>query len=414
MATAIFMPKQGMSMEEGTLVRWLKAVGDKVEMNEPIMEIETDKIVMEAEAPAAGVILAQLIDENTTVPVLSTIGWIGNEGEKIPDECNSEAKIYSEEKPVSDIMSTPYAKKLARESSIDLKEIKGSGANGEIYAKDVKASPVAKRMAEKSNIDISTVPGSGFGGKVMKADVQKAIENKTAACTSSHEEKRTKLSGMRRVIAERMLSSASEIPSAVIMLSADVTRLMELRSEMNAGKEKEDKITVNDIVLMAVAKALSVSPEFRARIDGNELVTFDYVNLGCAISVDGGLLVPVIKDADKMTLTDIHKTVKDFSARARCGKLLPDELTGSCFSVSNLGSYGVEFSTPIINQPDSGILGVGEAKDELYLKADGSVGQRKMMGLSLTFDHRIIDGVPAAKFLNTVKNYLENPVSILI
>ena len=414
MATAIFMPKQGMSMEEGTLVKWLKKVGDRVELNEPIMEIETDKIVMEAEAPASGIILAQLVEENSVVPVLETIGWIGEEGEKLPEMGSSDTMSAAAEGTANGIPSTPYAKKLAADEGISLSEVKGSGLNGEIYGKDVKATTVAKRLAANNDIDISSVQGSGFSGKVMKSDVEKAITEKSASRNEARAEKRVRLSGMRKVIAERMLSSSNEIPSAVIMLSADVTRLLALRSECNAGKEKEDKITVNDLVFMAVAKALAVTPNFRARIEGNELVTFDYVNLGCAISVDGGLLVPVVKDADRLTLTEIHSAIKDFSQRARSGKLLPDELKGSCFSVSNLGSYGVEFSTPIINQPDSGILGVGGAKDEFYLKEDGSVASRKMMGLSLSFDHRIVDGVPAAKFLNTIKNYLENPVSILI
>ena len=422
MATAIFMPKQGMSMEEGTLIRWLKNVGDEVKLNEPIMEIETDKIAMEAESPASGVILALISKENDVVPVLETMGWIGERGEAIPEcgkcEVSSSSDVTADSSScanssvsaTSSVPATPYAKKLANESGIDLKDVKGSGKGGEVYAKDVKASPVAKRMADATGVDISSVEGTGFNGKVMKGDVEKALYS----TKKKHTETRSRLPGMRKVIAERMLKSSNEIPAAVIMRSADVTELMALRQRANDGKEKEDKLTINDFVLKAVAKSLAETSEFRVRLEGNELVSLNYVNLGCAVSVDGGLLVPVIVDADEMTITDIHLKVKDFASRAKCGKLLPDELTGSCFSVSNLGSYGVEFSTPIINQPDSGILGVGGVKDELFLKDDGTVGTRKMMGLSLSFDHRLVDGVPAAMFLAKIKAYLENPVTILL
>ena len=428
MATAIYMPKQGMSMEEGTLIRWLKNVGDEVKLNEPIMEIETDKITMEAEAPASGVILSLLYKENDVVPVLQTMGWIGEKGEVPPadDAAPAAAEAPAEEvapaaaeAPAAapkgqiasgEISATPYARKLASDEGIDLAGVKGSGAHGEIYGGDVKASSVAARMAAANGVDLGSVQGTGVGGKVMKADVERTMN---APATSARPEKRTRLTGMRKVISERMTKSCTEIPSALLMLSADVTELMKFRATINNGKEKEEKLTVNDFVLKAVAKALSETPEFRARLEGNELVTFDYVNLGCAVSVDGGLLVPVIPDADKITITSIHKMVKDYSNRAKVGKLMPDELSGSCFSVSNLGSYGIEFTSPIINQPDSGILGVGSIKDELYLKEDGTVATRKMMGLSLSFDHRINDGVPAAKFLGKIKALLEDPVSIL-
>ena len=422
MATAIYMPKQGMSMDEGTLVRWLKKVGDKVELNEPVMEIETDKITMEAEAPASGVILAELVEENSVVPVLQTIGWIGEPGEKIPEAGGAAAAAPAA--PVQaggnvtmnngEIAATPYARKLAFDGGVDLADVKATGAHGEITGADVKATPVAARMAQANGVDLSEVKGSGFNGKVMKSDVEKAIAAPKAVSGTKHTEKRTRLSGMRKVIAERMHSSTSEIPAAVLMMTADVTRLMAMRADANEGKEKADRLTVNDFVLKAVARALAETPEFRVRLDGNEVVSFDYVNLGCAVSVDGGLLVPVIEDADLRSISDIHSIVKDFAARAKTGKLKPDELKGSCFSVSNLGAYGVQFSTPIINRPDSGILGVGGVKEELYLKADGTVGTKKTMGLSIAFDHRLNDGVPAAQFLNKIKGLLENPITMFI
>ena len=431
MATAIYMPKEGMSMEEGTLVRWLKNVGDKVELNEPVMEIETDKITMEAEAPASGYLIATLYKEDDVVPVLQTMGWIGEKDEVPPTTGDAAPAAPAAEEaapaaaPVAggnvtmnngEISATPYARKLAFDSGIDLATVKPTGVHGEIIGADVKVTPVAARMAEANGVDLNTVQGSGFNGKIMKADVESAMAAPVApvaAATPGRPEKRSRLSGMRKVIAERMLKSTSEIPSAVLYVSADVTELMKFRASVNVGKEKEDKLTLNDFVLKATAKALGQTPEFRARLEGNELVTFDYVNLGCAVSVDGGLLVPVIEDADKITITAIHEKVKDFAARAKVGKLLPDELKGSCFSVSNLGSYGVEFTTAIINQPDSGILGVGGIREELYLDDEGNIGKKKLMGISLTFDHRINDGVPAAQFLKKIKTLLESPIEIL-
>lgn len=429
MATAIYMPKQGMSMTEGTLIRWLKKVGDTVELNEPIMEIETDKITMEAEAPASGTILAELAGENTVIPVLQTMGWIGQPGEAIPAESAApaaSAPAAAEPAPAAAaapavpaaapasngaVAATPYARAMAEKEGVDLSQVAPTGRHGEVTGSDVKASPLAARLAAKEGVDLGSVSGSGWGGKVMKADVERAAAR--GAVSRDRTERRARLTGMRRVIGQRMLKSVSEIPSAAQMLKADVTELTALRARVNEGAEKEQKITVNDFVVKAVAKALSETPEFRARIEGDELVSFDYVNLGVAVSVDGGLLVPVLEDADLLTLSQISARMKDFSARARTGKLLPDELQGSCFSVSNLGAYGIEYSTPIINQPDSGILGVGGIRDELVLR-DGQVTARKMMGLSLAFDHRINDGVPAARFLGRIKALLENPISILI
>lgn len=428
MATAVYMPKQGMSMEEGTLIRWLKNVGDHVELNEPIMEIETDKITMEAESPATGYLIATLVEENTVVPVLQTIGWIGEKDEVPPAaEAGAAAPANasgSEAAPAAApaaqvsassnglVAATPYARKLAADEGIDLAGVTPGGAHGEVVGADVKASSLARRMAEVNGLDLAGVQGSGHDGKIMKADVERVLQS-GRRITVDHSEKRSRLTGMRKVISERMLKSATEIPSAVLMMSADVTELLEVRAKANAGVEKENKLTINDFVVRATAKALAQSPEFRCRLEGNELVTFDYVNLGVAIGVNGGLLVPVIQDADKLTLPEISAAVKDLVSRAKNNKLSPDEMKGSCFSVSNLGSYGVDFSTPIINQPDSGILGVGGIRDELHLE-NGQVVARKMMGLSLTFDHRMNDGVPAAQFLGRIKALLENPIGILI
>lgn len=410
-------------MEEGTLIRWLKNVGDPVELNEPIMEIETDKITMEAEAPATGYLIATLAEENTVVPVLKTIGWIGEKDELPPPETDTAADAgktesihaggaatVAEDLPGDGIAATPYARKLAAEQGTELSSLTATGKHGEIVGADVKISPVAALTAKANGVDLSVVNGTGFNGKIMKADVLRAI----GACrrAEAHAESRQRMSSMRKVIADRMLKSVSEIPSAVLFGTADVTELLSLRAHVNDSLGKEKKVSINDFVCRAVAMALSDDENFRKRIEGNELVSFNYVNLGVAVSVTGGLLVPVVEDADSLTLLELSAKIKDLAARAKNGRLSPDEMHGSCFTVSSLGNFGVDFSTPIINQPDSAILGVGGIKDVLYLD-DGAVKSRKEMGLSLSFDHRINDGVPAAQFLARIRGYLQDPYKML-
>ena len=446
MATAIFMPKNGMAMEEGKLIRWLVKEGDKVEMDQPIMEIETDKITMEDVAPATGTILALYAKDGDTIPVLETMGWIGEPGEKVeapsaapagpttPDTAAESAGAPSEvlmSFPPEDapkaaanadgvILATPYAKKLAADKGIDLANVTPSGKHGEIVAADVekapKATPVAKNIAAANGIDLNTVEGTGFNGKITKADVLGGMHQAAPAPVAIAEEgveARVKMSGMRKTIAQRMTQSYFENPVVTQNVSADVTALLALRAKINEGKEKAERISINDFVMKACAIAVSEHPLVRTVIDGDELVTMKATNVGMAVGSEGGLIVPVIKNADMLSLSKLSAQAKDLANRARNGGLKMDEYSGSTFTVSNMGMYEVDSFSPIINQPNCAIMGVCRVRDELAL-VDGEVVVKKMMGLSLTFDHRILDGVTAAQFELRIKKLLENPMEILL
>ena len=335
MATAICMPKNGMDMEEGTIVKWLKNVGDRIEKDEPFMEIETDKITMETESPVSGVLLAKLYEDGAVVPVLTAVGYIGEPGEKVPE---TQAAAPAEEKkeapaaPVqtaapakvlsggNGIPATPYAKKLASDNGVDLAEVTPSGHHGEIRGVDVenaihaqpKATPLARAMAADMGIDLKNVTGSGYGGKIMSADLTPEERANVEAAVKEIEEvlERRKLSGMRKVIAQRMSASHTEIPNVTQNIKVDVTELLALRAKINQGKEKPDKVSVNDIIIKAVGRAAAEFERFRMTLEGNEYVVHDQINVGMAVGIEDGLVVPVIKDVDKKSLVEVSKNAQ--------------------------------------------------------------------------------------------------------
>ena len=319
------------------------------------------------------------------------------------------------------ILATPYAKKLAADKGVDLAVVTPTGKHGEIVAADIenapKATPVAKNIAAANGIDINGVQGTGFNGKVTKADVLGGMHQAAPAAMPAVEdadvESRTKMSGMRKTIAQRMTQSYFEIPVVTQNVSADVTALLALRAKINEGKEKADRISINDFVMKACAIAVSEQPLLRTSINGDELVVRKSTNIGMAVGSENGLIVPVIHNADQLALSKISAKSKDLANRARNGGLKMDEYSGSTFTVSNMGMYDIDSFTPIINQPNSSIMGVCRIRDELAL-VDGEVVVKKMIGLSHTYDHRILDGVTAAKFELRVKQLLENPMEILL
>lgn len=441
MITEVYMPKQGMDMTEGTLIQWLKNEGDKVERDEPIMEIETDKITMESEAPASGVLLKKLYEDGAVVPVLTVIGYIGEPGDQIPDapaagaapaeEKKEEAKAApaKEAAPAkvlsntSAIPATPYAKKIAADNGIDLADVTPSGRYGEIRAIDVenainaqpKATPLAKAMAADMGIDLSTVAGSGYRGKITSADLTPAEAANVEAAVKEIEQiiERRKLSGMRKVIAQRMSASHTEIPNVTQNIKVDVTDLLALRAQINQGKEKADKVSVNDLIIKAVGKAVAQFERFRMTLEGDEYVIYNQINVGMAVGTADGLLVPVIKDVDKKSLLEVSKNAKELAKKARDGKLMPDDMGDGRITISNIGMYGTHSFTPIINQPEASIVGVCGTEDELALQ-DGQVVVRKKMMICVTFDHRILNGTEVCEFESYLKNLLENPVNILV
>ena len=457
MATEIIMPKAGMAMEEGLITRWLKDVGDRVESGEAVVEIETDKTAMEVEVYTDGVLLAKLYDEGAVVPVTVVVGYIGEPGEKIPDAPavdvarapvpdagsaegiaeNTNTTTLTDSKKVP---ATPFAKTIAIQKGIDIATVTGSGASGVIKARDVeraygavkacgavkahgvekavKSTPLAKRIAEDRDIDLSTVSGTGYAGKVTSSDVLTAAPgvadaNYGTLSSPNAIENIAPLSGMRAVIGRRMLQSHLEIPPVTQNMKTYVDELISIRAKINENREQ--KITINDFIIKACAKAVSEFPQIRTQIDidAKKLITQSRVNIGVAVALERGLIVPVIFDADKMQLSEISARMKDLSARAKSGKLRTDEYNNSTFTISNMGSLGIHDFTPIINQPNAIILGIGCINDELAL-INGEVIQKKYMMLSLTFDHRIIDGAQSAIFQSRIKYLLENPPDMLV
>jgi pyruvate dehydrogenase E2 component (dihydrolipoamide acetyltransferase) len=435
MAYKVIMPKAGMAMEEGTIMKWFKQEGDKVEAGEPLLEILTDKVSMEVEAENSGTLLKILKQEGEVVPVIQTIAYIGEAGEQINEEQASAATPKAEEKEKAEekhesprikneygkIPATPLAKAIARKNGIDLADIKGLETGKVIKARDVesyvenykeiKATPLASRIAKEMNLDMSQIKGSGFRGKITKEDLTAVGGNKKPETGISDNNTRKPMKGMRKIIADRMLKSHLEIPPVTFNIKADVTELLNLRKQIN--KTFESKITVNDFVMKAAIQALREHPYINVTIDGNDIVFLDEINLGMAVALPEGLIVPVIRNADKLSLRELSASAKDLGSRAKNNKLMPDEITGGTFSVSNLGMMGITSFTPIINQPESAILGVCAVEEVLRLE-NGRIESRSMMGLSLTADHRVIDGAQAAIFLSRIKELLENPVELIM
>lgn len=433
----IFMPKAGMDMQEGTLIRWLKNIGDKVEKDEPIMEIETDKITMEAEAPGSGIFLSKLVDDGTVVPVLSVIGYIGEEGEKIPEKSEKAEETPKAEKTegpskaetaeapskavgtTGDILATPYAKKLAAEKGINLENV-SADSNGIIHAREVLATPLAKRAADAAGVDLADVNGSGFKGRIVKDDVEKYVQsagagsavNVSAETTNFRTvEARKPLKGLRKVVGQRMFESYSQVPTVMQSMKVDMTELILFRKKINEGRR--DKVSLNDFIIKATAMAVKELPHVRTMIQGDELVTYAEANIGFAVAVDGGLFVPVIKNADVLSIREISRQAKSLAAAAREGKIKPDDCKGATFTISNMGMYDVFTFNPIINQPESGILGITGIEDVLKMR-DGNVVVRQEAVLCMSYDHRVMDGVGSAQLKKRVKELIEHPIEILI
>lgn len=425
MAFEVIMPKNGMDMKEGTLVKWLKKVGDHVEKDESLIEIETDKITMEEPSAFTGTLLAQLVPEGATVPVLQTIGWIGEPGENISDAPASSSPAAAPKAAASaaadtpapvpaslkgdGIAATPYAKKLAADNGIPLVEVTPSGKHGEIVGADVEAvlaTPLAKRVAADKGIDLHTVEGTGFGGKITRDDVLRA-----GATEPKGDDTVIRMNGMRKAVARNM-ADASVVPTVTENMDIDVTEMLKLRAAVN--ESRESKLSINDFVLKAVAKALAANKGLLVSMGENDtVVQHSHINIGMAVALDEGLIVPVITDADRLGLEALAEKAKELASRARSGGLSQSEYSGSTFSVSNMGMFGISSFTPLLNLPNAAILGVCAIRDKLAL-VDGQVTVRKIMGFSLTFDHRLLDGVPPAKFLVSLRGLLENPMSILL
>ena len=471
MAVEVTMPKLGLTMTEGVLVRWLVMDGAEVKQGQPIFEIETDKVVNEAQADADG-ILRVLVDAGATVPVMGLVGYILAPGEVMPTEGAGEpfdvaqegegskgvagqAGMAGVEKGVSRPSASPAARRRAKELELDITDVVGTGEGGRISIADVeafaaaggtaaqapagteelppaqavRASPLAKRMAREAGLDLETVQGTGGGGRITKEDVERALTERdggvvgadvamgatgsdTGAAPTEADMPAGELiplGGVRAVIAERMLASAQETAAVTITSAVDATELVAMRDQLNqelAG-QLGFRVTYNDILIKILATALKEFPYMNAHRAEGAVRLLPDVHLGLAVETERGLLVVVVRHADQKSIAEIARETRDKVERALAGSISPDELSGVTFTLTNLGAFGVEAFTPIINPPEVAVLGVGRI--ELAPVAyQGQVALRQQMILSLTFDHRLIDGAPAARFLARVRALIEN------
>jgi pyruvate dehydrogenase E2 component (dihydrolipoamide acetyltransferase) len=449
------MPKLGQSEEVGTLVRWRKKVGETVAKGDVLFEIETDKALLEVESFFEGTLLKIAVQEGSTVPINTTVGFVGDPGETIPE---TTAPVHEAKKPeppsvlreaapppapspapaVSDSHAgrpsspaipvgaalvaahgqpqgsppqapevfriSPRAAKLARESAINPSPIAGTGPSGRIVERDVKQylesngyyqlriTPAAKRLAAKEGIDILTLNGKNGPGRITVAVVERAIAEKPRA-----------MSRMRQVIASRLTESFTTTPHFFVTVAVDMTELVNFRSELRA---QGAPYTVTDFILKAVALSLVEFPVVNSTTDGKNVHWHSKIHLGLAVNLEQGLVVPVIRDSEELSLAELHDCASDLAAKARAGKLTPDEMGGSTFTISNMGMLDIENFTAIINPGESAILAVSSTLKQPAVK-DGQIVVRDVMKMTLSSDHRIIDGATAARFANAIKQKLE-------
>ena len=364
LVTKVMMPRLSLTMKEGTVVQWFKKEGERVEKGEPVVEVLSDKVTYEVEAPASGVVRKILAEEGVDVPIAETLAIITAPGEELPEvEAIAEAPI---EKVEERILASPAAKRLAREYGVDLAQVRGTGPDGRIVEEDVR------RFVEEAKV---------------APRVREVIT----------------LTGIRKTAAERVSLSARRAPHSTITMEVDMS---------DAAKQREKfKVSYTDMLVKAVAKALTEHSVMNSTLEKDQIKIFEDVNVGVAVATEKGLVVPVIRNADKGELKEISSKLKELVEKAREGKLTREEMSGGTFTITNLGMFGVDAFTPIINPPETAILGVGRVVEKPVV-VDKEIAVKPVMQLSLSFDHRVVDGVPAAQFLQKVKQILESPGSL--
>jgi pyruvate dehydrogenase E2 component (dihydrolipoamide acetyltransferase) len=419
----------GQSVEEASIVMWLKKEGETVAVGDPIFSIQTDKAEIECESTAAGVLRKIIVQPDVNVPVLTVVALVGAADEPMPDLAQyggsggaraggtpapqQAGKAASAPPAAAAVVGdgaaiSPRARAKARELGIDPSRIAGTGAGGRVIEADVtayaartgsvKASPVARRVAQNAGIELSSLTGSGPGGRIMKADV---VAPPKAAAGAPGKVERVPLTQMRKIIAKRMSESKFAAPHYYITIEIDMSAARDFRATVTTYK-----LSYNDLVLRGVVDTLAEFPGVNARWAGDAIEQVADVNLGIAVALPGGLIVPVLKQAQTLTLEQLATEGRALIEKARLGKLLPDDYIGNTFTVSNLGPYGVDHFTAIINQPDSAIIAVGQMKDRPVV-IDGGIYVRPIMKLTMSSDHRVIDGALAAQFMGRLKAIME-------
>lgn len=405
----IIMPKMGDAMEEGTLVRWLKQEGDAVKEGEPIAEIATDKATIEIEAPGSGILKGIRVPEGAVVPINTPLAYIVAEGESVPTEGTTPATPPAAAKeapapatppaavsqPVSTdgdrVKASPLARKIAREHGIDLRLIQGTGPQGRIVERDVLAYLEAQKAAP-------TPPPAPAPAPVPTPVPAPAVAGRTEP-----------LSRLRQITAQRTTEAKQTIPHFYLTMEIDMEEALALRAKLNEADESL-RVSVNDMIVKACAVALEKFPMINASFQNNQLVYPDGIHIGIAIAVDEGLLVGVVRHCEQKSLRRIAQEAQTLVQKARDGKLMPDEMTGNTFTVSNLGMFGIDEFSAIINPPASAILAVGAVKKVPVVADDGSIVARSRMRVTLSCDHRVFDGATGARFLQELKRVLENPI----
>ncbi len=400
--TEVIMPKMGDGMEEGTLLNWLKQEGEKVKSGEIIGSIQTDKATLDLEAPGSGVLAGYLIKDGDTVPVGKPIAAILKDGEKLPADWGSGSA-----KSAPAAVSEAPMEVAAEAITASVAPLATTGR--------VVASPLARRVARELGIDLGTVQGTGPGGRIVEKDVR--VERPAVAVTApiavqtTAADKTVPLNRLRQITAERTHLSKQEAPHFYVTLEVDVEKIQALREQFAA--EGSGKVSINDFVLRASVKALQDVPEVNATFAKTQVIQFGAIHLGVAAAVDEGLLVPVIKDAQAMTLRELSAKAKELVQKARDGKLHPDEMSGSTFSISNMGMLNVDNFTAIINTPNAAIVAIGTAQKKVVVNENDELEVRVRMNITGSFDHRVVDGAIGARFMNALRDYLQNPTRLL-
>jgi pyruvate dehydrogenase E2 component (dihydrolipoamide acetyltransferase) len=428
MATKVVMEALSPTMEEGRLVKWLKNEGDQIKNGETLAEVETDKAIMELVARGEGVLRKRLLNENDAAPVGQLIAVIAPPDENIDALVSSAGSAAAapaapaapaaasagatQEKVAS---GAPPAPPTARPAAPPAPSAAPSGNGGG----RMRSSPLARRMASENGLDLQGVQGSGPGGRIIKRDIEAAVASGSAKqqptagrfVPAGEDYRDASLTQIRKTIARRLSESIGPIPTFYLTAEFDMERVAEMRAAM-AAMGDEFKVSFNDIVLKAVATALAQHPEVNAHWLGDKIRYFNRVHLGMAVAIEDGLITPVIFDADQKRMSEISRESRELAKRARERKLKPEEYTGSTFSVSNLGMFGIDQFTAIINPPEVGILAVG-ALEEKPVVVDGALAHRKRMRVTMSCDHRVVDGALGARFLQTLRRLIENPLMLV-
>ena len=405
MAHEILMPKLSSTMDVGTITVWLKEEGDRVEVGEAIFEVMTDKIAIEVEAYEEGILLKKYIGNDGSAPVNSVIGYIGEAGEEVPATMPG---LETSEEVIEEV--------------VEVKEVATKVEESSVKTDKVRATPAARRLARLNNVDLYDVKGSGPRNRVQAQDIlsyQPAVTGSSVTTVADDEFELIPWTPMRKIISENMVQSKREVPHVVMTAEVDMTKVVSLRKDLISLVEEEtnERLSYLEIITKATTRVLKKYPIFNSRSSEEGIYQYKHVNMGIAVALEDGLIVPVVKNADKKGLAELTTDIKELTRKARNSQLSKDEMTGATFTISSLGKSKVKHFTPIINYPEAAILGVGgmyEKQEIITENGEVKVINKPVVELSLSFDHRVVDGAPASNFLSDLVTILEEPMSLLL